>query len=108
MIVAYWNVYAQTQLDDGPVMAEVERFAEGELRLAASREDAEVDGPPRRREIRLYWYETGDPEMPRRLEPANMLRVAGQPVPERPAATMVRWEQDTRRRVWPATRRRPA
>jgi hypothetical protein len=108
VIVAYWNVDGQDRLADKPMLAHLEEIAEGELRLAASREDAEVEGPARKTEIRLYWYETGDPEMPRRLEPANMLRVAGQPIPDTPAATMVRWEQDARRRAWPATRRRPA
>jgi len=110
--VAFWQVFFQAAVDDVALdlMGMIEEYAEGELRLAAVREDAELDGPPRRTEIALYWYDTFDDDgrPVRRLEPANMLRVAGEEVPEQPAATLVRWEQDTQRRVWPAKRRRSA
>lgn len=108
MTVAFWQVYHQAMIGDADMMRAVEQWAESELRLAAVREDAEVIGPPRRVEVTLYWFDTFDDEgrPVRRLEPAGMLRIAGQPIPDQPAATLVRWEQDTRRRVWTAKRSR--
>lgn len=106
MTVAFWQVITRGSADDPPLLLAVHQWAEGEMRLAAARNDAELVGRPSVTEVPLYWVGTGEldeDDLPvRRLEPATVLRVTGLPVPDRPDSVLVRWEQGTRRRVWGA------
>lgn len=105
MTVAYWTVIGRDLLTDEALLALIDSHSEGELRLAAARDGAELVGRPHVTRVPLYRDDTAGEV---RYEPEAYLRRAGHLVPDMPAALLIRWEQPTRRRVWnpPITRTR--